>query len=684
MTKFRYNRWLLACMALGLIAALYAGWQRHQTETANHTVEMVYDREELAELARIEGRSEQDVLAQFREAGVTSLAVYERTLEKMNQNGQVTSMPGAHLLHQYRTGTLSDPFWRRLVENGRIAAEDIYVIGHDEAVFSEVKADLERRLGESRVLSVAEGQRVLQVKADYEKAVKWNLGLPTDEMRQVAQAGFLVVVRPSNYTLVKAEDVEAAFARIDAAGVQKQVSTLMFVGEEALGYPNQLALTAQKMKERQLTLGMIEHPLQLQFVKQDGLLDLAALVNYRAARVYTIAKDEMLKLKPDEAAHRWPVTDQERNIRINLLRKFVKTDPGKTLLETNLDYVRATRSGIMEKGFAIGRADVFAEYTPSPYVLALIMLGAAASGVLFLSLVRPFSPLLQYILLVITAAVLIVPVFKGGGLMARQVAALASAVIIPALSMTWQLDRWRWLSPKKGAPLTRILGDGAVSLTLLVLFSLVGGLYVAGLLGDVRFFLEMEIYRGVKVTFIAPLLLVSITYLARHNLFGPEPVLGVLPQLKRMLNYPIYVKTLLGVALLAVAAWIFVGRSGHTAGVPVPAIEIKLRAFLEKVMYARPREKEFLIGHPAFFLAMLAWYRQWPRLVHFVLVLGATIAQGSLVETFAHLRTPVLMSTVRAFDGLLVGIVFGVLAVVALQIAQYLTYLLERRTAGDE
>ena len=54
------------------------------------------------------------------------------------------------------------------------------------------------------------------------------------------------------------------------------------------------------------------------------------------------------------------------------------------------------------------------------------------------------------------------------------------------------------------------------------------------------------------------------------------------------------------------------------------------------------------------------------------------------MEIFAHLRTPVLMSTVRAFDGLLVGIVFGVLAVVALQIAQYLTYLLERRTAGDE
>lgn len=38
----------------------------------------------------------------------------------------------------------------------------------------------------------------------------------------------------------------------------------------------------------------------------------------------------------------------------------------------------------------------------------------------------------------------------------------------------------------------------------------------------------------------------------------------------------------LGVALLGVGAWIFVGRSGHTAGVPVPAIELKLRAFWKK------------------------------------------------------------------------------------------------------
>jgi len=53
---------------------------------------------------------------------------------------------------------------------------------------------------------------------------------------------------------------------------------------------------------------------------------------------------------------------------------------------------------------------------------------------------------------------------------------------------------------------------------------------------------------------------------------------------------------------------------------------------------------------------------------------------GSLVETFAHLRTPVFMSIVRGLDGLLVGAVIGTFAVLGMQILHYLTLVLERRT----
>ncbi|MCX7781978.1 MAG: DUF5693 family protein, partial [Negativicutes bacterium] len=216
----------------------------------------------------------------------------------------------------------------------------------------------------------------------------------------------------------------------------------------------------------------------------------------------------------------------------------------------------------------------------------------------------------------VIAALLVVPVLKGGGTLARQAAALVSAVVFPVLAMTWQLDRWRKKAPHRGGSLLRILSDGVGALTVTVLLSLIGGFYV----GDVRFLLEMEIYRGVKLTFVAPLLLISLPYLARFNLFeeSGEPG-GLWRQVVKMLDYPVCLKTLIFFALGAVVAWVYVGRSGHTAGVPVPAAELKLRAFLENAMYARPREKEFMIAHPAFMLSVMALYRRWPRVLHFIL-----------------------------------------------------------------
>lgn len=681
MKDFKYNRVLLFFIVVGLIAALITGWQRHQVEQSNSTVEMVMDYEDIVELAQMEGAPVDSLMQQFRQAGITSLAVYETTLEKLNKSGKVTAVSGAQLLQQYRTGSLDDAMWKELVEKGIIKSEDIYVVGQEGTVFAEVYSDLMRRLNPGRVTEIAGGSRpVLAVKANFEKVVKWNLGMPTDEMKEVAAQGFYVVARPTNYTKVRAEDVDAVFERLASVN---NVSTVMFVGDEALGYPGQLARTVDYMKTRGLTLAMIEHPLQLQFVKQEGLLQIAPALNYQAARVYSIPKDEQPKLKMAEAVQRWAVTDQERNIRINLLRKFDRPEPGKDLIETNLAYISGVRDGLVEKGFTIGKAGTFAPYYPSPVLLALMIIGATAAGVLFLTLIRPFAVRWQYILLIVLSAVLVLPVAKGGGLFARQLAAMASAIVFPALAMTWQLDRWRSRPPHEGASLMRIMVDGARELALTVALSLVGAFYVGALLGDVRFLLEIEIYRGVKLTFVAPLLLVALAYLVRYNLFDTpdSQPRSVWQQLTKILDYPVYIKSLLVFAVAAVGAWVFVGRSGHTAGVPVPAIELKMRALLEQAMYARPREKEFMIGHPAFFLVIMALYRQWPRVLHFILVIIATIGQGSLVETFAHIRTPIFMSFVRGLDGLAAGIVFGILAVVGVQVLRSLSFLLGRRPA---
>lgn len=683
MKHFKYNKLLLLLISIGLVAALTIVWQRHKVEENSTTVEMVMEYEDLVELAQLEGIPNDTLMQRFKEAGVTSLAVYETTLEKLNKNGKVAALPGSQLLQQYHTGMLNDSVWRNLVEAGRIQAEDVYVIGRDPQIFAEVKEDLIERLSPERVTVLDSQRQILAVKANYEKVVKWNLGLPTDEMRYVASQGFYVVARPSNYTRVQKENVEGVFDRL--AGIEK-LSALMFVGDEALGYPDQLSLTLEKVKERQLTLALIEHPLQLQFFKQEGLVPMAIANDFKAARVYVIPKDEQPKLKSAEAVQRWVVTDQERNIRINFLRKYDKAEPGKTLLATNLEYIADVRDGLLSNGFTIGRAGTFQSYFPNPFLLVAIAIGAVAAGVLFLTLVYPFPARYQYALLILLAIVFAVPLLRGSGNAVRQTVALFSAIVFPVLAMTWQIDHWRNKTMQGRGTLLRIMRDGIGGLMITVMLSMIGGMYVAAILGDVRFFLEMEIFRGVKLTFIAPLLLITVVYLTRYNLLATEQedAKGIWQQVVKLLNYPIYIKTLLILALLAVSAWVFVGRSGHTAGVPVPDIELKMRAFLERVMYARPREKEFMIGHPAFFLAVMALYRQWPRVLHYALIVVAIIAQGSLVETFAHIRTPVFMSFVRGIDGMIAGIGLGILAVIGVQVLCYLSVVLGRRPTKNE
>ena len=82
--KFRYNRLLCLVILVGLVASLMINVRRHEVEQKNMTVDFAIDYETLLELAEQEGLPPAKVLADAKEAGFTSLAVYERTFKKMN------------------------------------------------------------------------------------------------------------------------------------------------------------------------------------------------------------------------------------------------------------------------------------------------------------------------------------------------------------------------------------------------------------------------------------------------------------------------------------------------------------------------------------------------------------------------------------------------------------------------
>lgn len=676
MKQFCYNKILIAVIILGLIASLAIDVQRYQVEQANKSIELIMDYEDLVALAEKEGLPPEKVLAQAKEAGITSLAVYETTFKKLNVNGKAAAVNGSVLLTNYQNGAISDPGWRQLIESGQIKGTNVYVTGHNQQTFQEVHEDLVRRLGQDRVRELTiSGQRVLEVKANYEEFEKMDLGMPTDEMQAVNDAGFYVVARPTNYRQCTKDDIDAFFDRLDGY----QVSAIVASGSQTLGAPDESQYMAQQMRQRGLTLGMIEGVTQLKFFPQDGMLDIAKANDYQSARLYSIPKDEQKKMKVNEAIDRWGTTDDERNIRFNLLKTFEKPAPDMTLLETNMSYVTGVKNKLEAQGFTMGRAGVFASFYPEAPLRSLVMLGVAAGIVLYLSLVIPAMKSKQaYILLAVLALVMVVPVLMGHGNKIRVAAALAAANVFPAISVLWILDKIRQRVPQQGAGLLRMIGTGVAALFACGMISYVGAAYLSASLADTEYLLEVNIFRGIKLTFILPIILVAIGFLQRFDVFDGkmDDTEGFLEQFKRILDVPVKVKTLLGLFLVLVAAVVFVARSGHTMGMPVSATELKFRAFLEQAMYARPRTKEFMIGHPAFLLAAMAWFRKWPTMVLFVLVMVATIGQGSMVETFAHMRSPILMSTARGLGGLVLGA--GVGAICMILVDMWLKYVAPR------
>ena len=695
--KHRYNPVLVAVIAVGLVCALWLNWQRHQVEQANNTVEMAMEYEGLRNLAILQGLSEDQVLRDFQAAGINSLMLFDTTLERLTKKGEIQSTTTEELRKAASLGADKGVF--AAVPADKLDMDAAFVAaGSNPAVMEDVLEDLKLRYGAERVEIVSSEPQIIRVVGKTELLPEGRfdephgilqapLGLPVRDMQKLAKMGFQLIVRPQNYINVSEEQIDSIFKRIDKAGVK--VHALMPCGRETVGYPNKVEYLGQKLRERDMTLVMLEHYTQLRFAQIDGLIPLAEFNNYKAARSYVIDALEQKKISVATALHRWALTDEERNIRVNYIRPFLLPVEGKDIMQINLKYVRDIKANVEARGYTIGEAGVFAgldnksgfaPYFPAKTMWLPIVLAIVAGVVLYGSLLFNWSSKRELVLWAVLSAGGCGLLLLGRGLLTRQLLALAAASVFPVLSMSYIMEIWEKNKTSDNG-LVKIICHAAWQLALAIALSLAGAAFLSGILTDTSFLLEIDIYRGVKLTFILPVVLTAVLYLKRYDMLQVvgKGVKSLLAKLNSLLDTGLTFKHVAVLMVFLFVAFYFVGRSGHTGGVPVPAIELKMRAFLEQVMYARPREKEFMIGHPAFFLTVLAVYKCAPRWWQFVLVCGAVIGQGSLVQTFCHMRTPVVMSFVRALDGYAVGIIFGIISILGVSVLLYLGKKLQRR-----
>jgi hypothetical protein len=597
---------------VGLLAGLFGAGRRWQAEVRNRSVEITLEADEVRRLAAATGTPFAVVLARFQRAGVVSLAVSEETIGSSEEARQLEVLPGPTV--------------------------DSCILRADPAEAARIALAVEARTPLS--VQVLDRTRV-QVNQPYAQVRGLGIGLDPQTVALVRGAGLTLIGRIANWQAATPGAIAWSLERLRAQGV----TGVIFTRDEVLGYKAHLPETAAALAANGLIYGTVE------FGKQKGDLALTRLAAERTVRVHTVTGEEMQTADIDSNVSRFLLAARERNIRLLFVRLFPsEPDP----LETNARYVEKIVRGLARGRLTTGTAHGYGPLSSPLWVRFGIGLGLAAAFVLLVDTITGFlvggsaGACRGMALIAVLVAAL-----PAAGMLGAKLAALLSASLFPALGVLLVAP----LQSSFRAPLV-------AALRRFVIVSAVTGIgivFLVGLLADRLFLIKADGFAGIKVAQLIPLALVALVLALDLQAESwddwTQRCRSAWTTVLRLAGQPIFFwQAVAGLIALVVLA-LLVMRSGNDPGVGVSAFELKIRALLDRLLYARPRFKEFLV-HPILLLGLaLAARRQ--RAWALPLVLVGTIGQVSFLNTFCHLHTPLLVSLWRAGLGLFFGLLLG-------------------------
>jgi len=660
---------LVALVAAGAFAGLVSSLNKASVEHQNTRVELVMDFNDIIKLSLREGISSDKLLKKFKDSGLTSISLTESTLEKLQLDGNIVWLTG------YETGILEkinvpekdnkdsnnkkepvnpiktiNPALRALIRSARYDPLYSYIISQDKGSLRFAEEGLSLMLGRQRVKRILPD--TLLVMDDEEDLLSMGIGIPEKDFTALVEKGFYVIPRlKNNYRL----DANKTAEKLKAIYSYGPYDKIVFDGEEVGGFSKNLFGTAKALKKFNIDYGFIEMGGQ----KGDGIL--LNVMGADVVRVHSIAEDEMQKkMTKEEALNRFERAFYERGVRVLFIRPFYMPENGRAgLAETNSSYISDLKERLERSGFSAGKTQSLPPLRTGNLPILLLSLGLAAALCLLL---RSFTklPAWSEVLLLITSVAAFALFYAAGEIVLfRKLFALASALIFPVLSITSVFDL-----KKPAAPVATL--SKAMSMVLTSFFiAAIGALYITGALADTAFMTGARQFMGVKIAFALPLLATGIYWVLNSEQFSDRK------KLLDLLNSPVTFAILLCFAIVGGVGAIYILRSGNF-GIGVLDIERVARSLLENLMSVRPRTKEFLIGYPALLLGALYYLKGKRSLLWAFLIVG-TIGPVSTVNSFCHAHSPFMISVLRSFYGVLLGILAGII--------YYLLYNLARRTA---
>lgn len=566
-----------------------------------------------------EGLSPQSVLLQFRDAGVTTVALSETTLEKLRDAGELTFIQPVDFF-LYSAAKQFPPF----------PYPSLMVIVKDKALKPWLNSVFSALLGPSRFKEFSDG---FLLRGEKDELTQMGLGVFPPQAVELAAMGFLVDPRLENRNVPGSPELTYLVGNMVSL---PNVSTAIFTGSrnEVLGFDSQVSDVAKFLRARHVRFGYVEAYDKSHV--QKGAEAFAETIPDDVVKVQGLVVPPLTRFDPDKALDVFLLGVHERNVRDIYFRPFLMSFNGKTVLQENLDFLQELQSQLIKSGYQLGKVTPYPLAAPSlPWVLAALA-GVAAAAFLLAGLFFKVPAIWFWLVYAAGFGVTGALFHTHWNFIWLSVLALIAAILMPTFGLVW-------FSPEGPLGFSRSVRN----LCFATLMTIGGGFFLSVFLSNNLTLLGIDGFRGVKAVLAVPTVLAPwLAWLYRNP--GARS--------RDFLQRPVKVYHVIAILALAAVGLFMILRSGNTfsesAALP---FEKTVRIFLESALTARPRFKE-LIGHPFFLLA--SWLGLANGIGVFSFVLGS-LGQADIMDSFAHLHTPIGVTLLRTFNGLWLGILIG-------------------------
>jgi len=620
---------LAVLITISIIACLVVGVSRVKSENDYKNVQIAIRYTDVCNIAQQTQTSIKDVLEEFKDIGATTLFVRENTVlpaakgdfSNYKEQGAVTVFEGY----------LMKDFYKNLPD---IKPQFSYIVTTKKEISNTIYQNLSLKNVPVRQF-VSEDSYFIEI-GDFSSALSTiGVGFNNEDLKSATELGY--VISPQIRGWVEPSEESITYLIETLKGINN-LGAIYFSDSEIPGaLSNQLTDFVSKNQ-----LGFVEFFSD----KQKGFTTLAKSSSslgrdFKVLRMHTVTDEEAKKYTPETTLDRYGLALKERNLRAFLFKMSNTMNMQKDIndLKTN---VQNFKELVQKQGYTL-TGDIQNYNLKEGNYLLSVLAGVAAIIVFILLLDLLGLTKLGYILGIL-GIIGYAGLLKVSPSLGLRLMALFGAIIFPTYAVSVALE---------DTPKNMIQTLGAFLKICLISFG--GALTIIGTISRTSFGLGIDVFPGVKIALIMPIILVlGISIYRKHGLETAY--------YKKVVTSKVTYLAIGIIGIMAIALLIYTMRTGNNGG--VSALELQFRQFLDHILGVRPRTKEFLIGYPILIPLLYFGYKE--RYLPFLIF--ATIGAVSLVNTYAHIHTPIMISLIRSGYGIVIGFIIGAIVIVFLKL----------------